>query len=352
MDGALLLVLRILFVIATASTAYQISVEASGTPPFSWTNFTSILIGTSIAVGIIWVEMKYAARFILGAFTVILGLLVGFIASYLFTKALFLLPHMRVIKEGIRVTLFSKIEDALQVCITFFFCYMSVAILFRTRNRFKLLIPFVDLTSQKTQDYLILDTSVIIDGRIINLCDNNILRGTIVLPKFVLNELQMIADSPDKLKRVRGRRGLEMLAELKNRKDLEIHLDEELFPKIKEVDEKLIALSQKLHGMLVTNDYNLKKIAELYQVEVINLNVVANSLRPPVLPGDQLSIRIIRKGEESNQGIGYLKDGTVVVVENGFKLIGSTVDVIVTNILQTNVGRMVFGKPGTSHSAK
>jgi uncharacterized protein YacL len=342
-SGTLLLI-RILFVIITASTAYQISLAMSATPPFSMVNIISIVLGALFAVFVIWIELKYAVRFIVGVFTVILGLLIGFIASYLFIQGLSLIPHIRILRHSIPPTILNTIQEALEVCVTFFFCYMAVAIQFRTQHRFKLLIPFIDLTKEQFERALILDTSVIIDGRIITLCENNILRGTLVVPKFVLNELQTIADSSDKRKRMRGRRGLEMLAELQKKNSLKIRIDSELLPQIIGVDEKLIALAQNMQGILVTNDYNLKKVAELHHIEVINLNVVANSLRLPVLPGDTLNVQIIREGEEYTQGIGYLEDGTVVVVENGRHLIGKNAEVAITNVLQTNVGRMVFGK--------
>lgn len=346
MDGALLII-RILFVVTTASAAYQIALVSSETPPFSSVNILSLIVGALFAVIVIWVEIIYTARFIVGIFTIILGLLIGFIASHLFTRGLFLIPHVRLLQEAVAPEHFAQISAATEVGLTFFFCYMAVSILFKTQNRFKLLIPYVELTKDVREVALILDTSVIIDGRIVNLCDTNILRGTLVIPRFVLNELQTLADSSDKRKRTRGRRGLEMLDELRSRAKFQFRLDSELFNHITGVDEKLVALAQKLNGILVTNDYNLKKVAELQHVEVINLNSLTNALRPPVLPGDTFLIHIIKQGEESHQGIGYLEDGTVVVVENGYEWVGRKLNVTVTNILQTNIGRMVFGKPAS-----
>lgn len=343
MNGALL-ILRILFVIITAGAAYQISQAASASLPFSAINIGSMVAGVLFAIGVIWIEIKYANRFILGIFTIIVGLLIGFVASYLFLRAFSLIPHIRLLKVVFSHALAVQVENAIEVSITFFLCYMSVAIVFRTQNRFKLLIPFVELNKEQREQFLVLDTSVIIDGRIVNLCKNKLFKGTLVVPKFVLNELQALADSMDKLKRGRGRRGLEILAELQKQAYLKINLDTETFPQTPDVDTKLIALTTKLQGMLITNDYNLHKIAELHQIEVVNLNSVSNALRPPVLPQDNLSIHLIKPGEEAHQGLGYLDDGTVVVVENGHKLVGKTVDITVTNVLQTNMGRMVFGK--------
>lgn len=201
--GALLL-LRILFVITTASTFYQLSVAVFDYPPFSFINIFSIVLGSFSAVFIIWIEVQYTIKFIIGIFTVILGLLIGFVASHLFIQALYLIPHIKLIKEAVSPIKMHKIDDAVKVGITFFFCYLSVAILFRTRNRFKLLIPFVELSKETQDKYLILDSSIIIDGRIVSVCKTNILSGTFVISKFILNELQALADSSDKKKDFEG----------------------------------------------------------------------------------------------------------------------------------------------------
>ncbi len=340
----LLFFLRLIFVIILASVFYQIATAIFSAPPFSWINIVSIIIGALLAVAIIWVELQYANRFIVSIFTLLLGLLIGFIAAYLFLQALFLIPHFRLIKQLFPRFQAEQIEDALKIGITFFFCYLVVVLLVRTRNRFKLLIPFVEFNKETNERYLIIDSSVIIDGRILSICDTNILAGTYTIPKFVLNELQLLADSVDRKKRSRGRRGIDILGELQKKNNLKIYFDPDILPHIKEVDDKLIALTQKLDGVLITNDYNLKKIAELQHVEVINLNAVANALRPPVLPGDTIQIQIIKAGEEPDQGVGYLDDGTVVIVQNALAYIDQTVEVVVTNVLQTNMGRMVFAK--------
>jgi uncharacterized protein YacL len=188
----------------------------------------------------------------------------------------------------------------------------------------------------------ILDTSVIIDGRIADIVETGFLDGDFIVPHFVLRELQHIADSSDSLKRNRGRRGLEILQRLQKREDISVRIVETDFPRIREVDGKLIALAKSLGGRIITNDFNLNKIAELQGVIVLNINQLANSLKPVVLPGEQMSVYILKEGKEAYQGVAYLDDGTMVVIDNGKKEIGRTVDVLVTSVLQTTAGRMIF----------
>ncbi len=190
----------------------------------------------------------------------------------------------------------------------------------------------------------ILDTSVIIDGRIVDLCNLNFIEGTLIIPKFILKELQTIADSHDNLKRNRGRRGLEVLNRIQNELKQSIKISDEDFPQIKEADEKLIQLAKKTGASLITNDYNLNKVAELQAVAVVNLNDLANALKPVMLPGEQIEILIIKEGKEHNQGIGYLNDGTMVVIDNANKNLNKIVKAVVTSTIQTSAGRMIFGK--------
>ncbi len=194
------------------------------------------------------------------------------------------------------------------------------------------------------QNLKILDTSVIIDGRIADICESGFLEGSFILPQFILQEVQHIADSPDAMKRGRGRRGLDILHRMQKMTNLEIRIVEEDFPKIKEVDSKLVALGKMLGAKVVTNDFNLNKVAELQGVSVLNINELANVLKPVVLPGELMKVFIIKEGKEANQGVAYLDDGTMVVVDNGRKLIGKHVDVTVTSVLQTTAGRMIFSK--------
>jgi uncharacterized protein YacL len=192
--------------------------------------------------------------------------------------------------------------------------------------------------------YKILDTSVIIDGRIADVCETGFLDGTLVVSQFVLKELQLVADSADSLKRNRGRRGLDILQKVQKMSGVEVIVSDVDFPEVREVDLKLIELARSLQGKIVTNDFNLNKVAQLRGVEVLNINELANALKPVVLPGEFMKVFILKEGKEYNQGVAYLDDGTMVVVDNARKLIGKTIDVVVTSVLQTTAGKMIFGR--------
>lgn len=198
---------------------------------------------------------------------------------------------------------------------------------------------------------VLLDTSVIIDGRIADVSRTGFVEGVMTIPRFVLNELQHIADSPDALRRNRGRRGLEMLNKLQKESVVPIRISDLDVEDVREVDEKLVRLAKNLHCAVLTNDYNLNKVAELQGVRVLNINELANAVRAVVLPGENMHVRIVQEGKELGQGVAYLDDGTMVVVENGKKFIGNSIDVTVTRMLQTNQGRMIFATPA-SHEGK
>ncbi len=192
--------------------------------------------------------------------------------------------------------------------------------------------------------YKILDTSVIIDGRVAEIVETGFLDGTLIVPQFVLKELQFVADSADSLKRNRGRRGLDILQRIQKMAGVEVVISDMDFPQVKEVDLKLIELARSLLGKIVTNDFNLNKVAQLRGVEVLNINELANVLKPVVLPGEAMSVFILKEGKEYTQGVAYLDDGTMVVVDNARQRIGKTVDIVVTSVLQTTAGRMIFGR--------
>src|SRR5215831_19023543 len=194
------------------------------------------------------------------------------------------------------------------------------------------------------RDLKILDTSVIIDGRIADVAETGFLTGTLIIPQFILRELQQVADSPDSSKRQRGRRGLDMLNRLQNNNSLDIQIVETDFPSVREVDLKLIELVMQLDAVIVTNDFNLNKVAQLRGVTVLNINELANALKPVVLPGEAMRVFILKEGKEYNQGVAYLDDGTMVVVDNARRLIGKNADIAVTSVLQTTAGKMIFGK--------
>ncbi|RMG68180.1 MAG: TRAM domain-containing protein, partial [Nitrospirae bacterium] len=191
----------------------------------------------------------------------------------------------------------------------------------------------------------LLDTSVIIDGRIADICETGFIEGTLILPQFILQELQHIADSSDPLRRARGRRGLDVLHRMQKMSGLEVRIVEEDFPNIKEVDAKLVALAKMMDAKILTNDFNLNKVAALQGVTVLNINELANALKPVVLPGETMRVFVLKEGKEHNQGVAYMDDGTMVVVENGRRFIGRNIDVTVTSVLQTTAGRMIFSKP-------
>jgi uncharacterized protein YacL len=192
--------------------------------------------------------------------------------------------------------------------------------------------------------YKILDTSVIIDGRVADLCETGFLDGALVIPQFVLKELQLVADSSDSMKRNRGRRGLDILQKIQKMSGLEVVISDVDFPDAREVDLKLIELARSLRGKIVTNDFNLNKVAQLRGVDVLNINELANALKPVVLPGELMKVFVLKEGKEYNQGVAYLDDGTMVVVDNARKMISKTIDIVVTSVLQTTAGKMIFGR--------
>lgn len=198
---------------------------------------------------------------------------------------------------------------------------------------------------RRVEEHKILDTSVIIDGRIADICKTGFIEGTIVIPEFVLEELQHIADSSDLLKRNRGRRGLDILNKIQKELDVKVLIYEGDFEEISEVDSKLVKLAKVLQGKVVTNDFNLNKVCELQGVSVLNINDLANAVKPVVLPGEEILVQIIKDGKEHGQGVAYLDDGTMIVVEGGREYIGTMMEVLVTSVLQTSAGRMIFAKP-------
>ena len=203
--------------------------------------------------------------------------------------------------------------------------------------------PFAKTLSQEG-NVKILDTSVIIDGRIADITETGFVEGLILIPQFVLGELQHIADSSDPIKRTRGKRGLEILHHIQKQVDVDVRIGDTDYPSIKEVDAKLIELAKEIKGKIVTNDSNLNKVAELQGIEVLNINALANSLRPVVLPGEEINVKVLKEGKEMGQGVAYLDDGTMIVIDNGRKQIGKNIDVVVTSVLQTPAGRMIFAR--------
>jgi uncharacterized protein YacL len=241
-----------------------------------------------------------------------------------------------------------KVADYVRLFVTLVTCYVCVSTLIQTKDEFRFIIPYVEFSKQlKGSRPLVLDTSVIIDGRIADICDTGIIDTELIVPRFVLQELQGIADSSDKIKRNRGRRGLDILKRMQNNPKVDLQMHEANLAELEnvhKVDERLVALAKAIGARVVTNDFNLNKIAQLQGVEVINLNELANALKLVALPGENLPVRIVKQGDQMGQGVGYLDDGTMVVVEQGRQAIGQEVSITVTSVLQTPAGRMIFGR--------
>jgi len=268
---------------------------------------------------------------------IILGSLIGVFVS-LFVANLFVSQLLLALIKDIPITL--------PIYILFYFVlgYLGFVIGKEKSKTIDLSkIPLFDKLDEN-QDVKLLDTSTIIDGRIADICETGFMQGTFVIPQFVLYEMQHIADHQDPVRRTRGRRGLDVLHRLQKQTFVRVKIVDYDFPKLKDVDTKLIALAKRLGGKIITNDYNLNKVAELQGIEVLNINQLAASMRPAMLPGEQISTKILREGKEYGQGIGYLDDGTMVVVDDAKKNLGKSVDVVVTSVLQTTSGRMIFAK--------
>lgn len=265
-----------------------------------------------------------------------LGLSVGLIVAFLLIQPIQLIPI---------------VAQILPVFVSLLLGYLGFQVGFRKREELISLFTLGRMGRDKKNEqqahyeHKILDTSVIIDGRIADICKTGFIEGTMVIPSFVLEELQHIADSSDVLKRNRGRRGLDILNRIQKELEMKVHIYEGDFEDIQEVDSKLVKLAKVLNGKVVTNDFNLNKVCELQRVPVLNINDLANAVKPVVLPGEELRVQVIKDGKEHNQGIAYLDDGTMIVVEGGRDHIGSEIDVLVTSVLQTSAGRMIFAKP-------
>ncbi|MEI6631866.1 MAG: PIN domain-containing protein [bacterium] len=321
-----LLLLRILFMVSGMVIGYQ-ALEPKG--------FGLAGVGVGIFAGlfIIFLEIGMRRVSVRGLSSAVFGLILGLIMAKLVTDALSLAPLSTASLPFIRFVL------------TLIFCYLGMVIGLRGKDEFNIIIPYVRLRRQDQQEELtLLDTSAIIDGRILDIFKTKFLEGKIALPRFVLKELQQIADSTDPIKRQRGRRGLEILHAIQKESGADITLHEEDFPEIPEVDAKLVKLAKLLEAKIMTVDFNLNRVATLQGVKVLNINELANALKPVVFPGEQMQVKLLKEGKEHNQGVGYLEDGTMVVVEDARKLIGQEVRVVVTSVLQTQAGRMIFTK--------
>lgn len=322
------------------SAALMVSKKESLGPGAAIAAFSVILVIGAAAVA---VDTLLRNKEITTISAVYFGLLMGLLLGTLFSMAL--LP---LIKDYFPDQFANQMEQLVRFFIIVVCCYISMSTLLQTKDEFRFIIPYVEFAKQvKGVKALVLDTSVIIDGRIADICDTRIIDTKLIVPKFVLQELQGIADSSDKLKRNRGRRGLDILKRMQNNSKVEVVLHDANLPELRDVhkvDERLVVLAKTLDARVVTNDYNLNKIAQLQGVEVINLNEVANALKSVALPGESMTVRVVKQGDQLGQGVGYLDDGTMVVVEQGRSHIGQEVAITVTSVLQTPAGRMIFGR--------
>ncbi len=299
-----------------------------------WMAFGVGTLGGGLLVGLESLLHRVGRVSVRGFTAAVFGLLFGLIMAKLVSDAISL--------AGFDVLTMSTIR----LVVTWVFAYIGMLQALRGRDEFNLVIPYVRLSRHnRSEELFVIDTSAIIDGRILDLCKTRFLEGRLLVPRFVLHELQAIADSTDPMKRNRGRRGLDVLQELRSQSNVEVRIHEEDMPLVSGTDSKLVKLAQVLSAKVVTNDYNLNKVAELQGVTVLNVNDLAKALRPVVLPGEVLEVKPIREGKEPNQSVAYLDDGTMVVVEQGRHLIGQTVRAAVTSVLQTSAGRMVFVRP-------
>jgi uncharacterized protein YacL len=319
-------ILRLLLfaaVVAT-STAYA---------PLPWGRPVNAAVGVVLGAVIIFLETRIRnvpARQAAGGF---IGALLGVLLAFLVGVPLSKIP----MEAGA--------QAFWQTTCLLFFVYLGLMLGWKKGDWFDPLAILAYFRGTSTRrDYKILDTSVIIDGRIADICETGFMDGIMVIPQFVLKELQQVADSADSLKRNRGRRGLDILQKIRKMSGLDVNISEIDFPEVREVDLKIIELAKNLGAKIVTNDFNLNKVAQLRGVQVLNINELANALKPVVLPGEFMRVFILKEGKEYNQGVAYLDDGTMVVVDNARKLIGKNVDVTVTSVLQTTAGKMIFGK--------
>lgn len=321
-----LLLARILFIIGGVAVGYQ-ALEPRGL------GLLGAVLGVVAAFIIIIIEIGMGKVSVKGLSSSVFGLILGLIMAKLVTDAFSIAP------------ISSESLPLIRFILTLIFCYLGMMIGLRGKDEFNIIIPYVRLRRQdQVEELILLDTSVIIDGRIVDICKTKFLEGRIIVPRFVLKELQQIADSTDSIKRQRGRRGLEILHLVQKESGVDIKLHEEDFPEVPDVDTKLVKLAKLLGAKIMTVDFNLNRVASLQGIKILNINELANAVKPVVFPGEEMQVKLLKEGKEHNQAVAYLDDGTMVVVEDARKLIGQEAKVVVTSVLQTQAGRMIFTK--------
>lgn len=331
--------------ISVTDEAGVVTEAVQGSGFTQWVVFLVFLVG---AIATVACDVLIREKRIDMISSVYFGLVVGLVLTLVvdFALAPFFGLQMEVVLDGARVET-GTLRMLIRSFVGLVLCYTCVSMLWQTRDDFRFLIPYVEFSKDvKGSKPYILDTSVVIDGRIADVIETGIIDNQLIMPRFVLAELQAIADSSDKMRRSRGRRGLDILDRLRNNKEIDFKVYDRETPDMQgqPVDMKLLLLARHLDGKVVTGDFNLNKVAKLQNVPVINLNEIANSLKPVFLPGEKIKVRVVKLGEGPGQGIGYLDDGTMIVIEDGRSHVGNDVHIVVTSMLQTSAGRMVFGK--------
>lgn len=326
-------ILRCAFLLVAAGVAVSLF-QVSDLQVNPWLVFAGVMLGAAAIIG---VDIALPRKRIDLISSVYFGVVVGLFLTYLVGIALEPMFDRQTFNYQAIVRLVLGVG----------LCYICVSMLLQTKDDFRFIIPYVEFAKEvKGLKPYVLDTSVVIDGRIADVVETGVLDNQLIMPRFVLTELQAVADSHDKLRRARGRRGLDILNRLRSNKDVDLKIFDRELPEMdgQSVDMKLVLLAKHLEGKVVTGDYNLNKVAKLHNVPVINLNDIANSLKPVFLPGEEVEVKIVKYGEGPAQGVGYLDDGTMIVVEGGREHINKTVSIAVTSVLQTSAGRMIFGR--------
>jgi len=338
----LLNIIRAVFVLVVSG----LGVRLAAVSQTASMGFMLFLISLAVCVVVLTIDILTPRKKVQSISAVYLGLIVGLILSNYLQIAVE--PTLNAFATRVNSDAVLNLRPIVTAILTVIICYVCVSTLIQTKDDFRFIIPYMEfLKDVKGPRPLVLDTSVIIDGRIADVAEAHVLDQPLIIPRFVLQELQGIADSSDKLRRNRGRRGLDILNKLQKSPGVDVQIHDGEIPEmngVREVDEKLVILARSLGGKVVTNDYNLNKIAKLQGVDVINLNDLANALKPIVLPGEGLNVKLIKRGEEPGQGVGYLDDGTMVVTEGGVHHLGEIVRLTVTSVLQTSAGRMIFAR--------
>ena len=323
-----LIFLRLLFVIIFAAFGYSLGGEQA---------VLYSAVGAFVAIIIVLFETIARKVSLKGLSSAVFGICLGLLVAWMFRETLNQVPfHSDVPREFI---------SNMNLFVTFIFVYLGLTLGIKGKDEFNLVIPYVKFKRQDlTEVAMVVDTSSIIDGRILDIVKTRFIEARFIVPRFVLNELHALADSTDHMKRQKGKRGIEILHSLKKEQNIEVEVYDQAVDEVKSVDEKIVRLAQNLDAKVLTTDYNLNRIAQLQGVIVLNINDLANALKPSFIAGQSFPLKLIKEGKEHNQAIGYLEDGTMVVVEGARRLIGKTVNVEVSSVLQSSSGRIVFTK--------